>query len=204
MKKVQLTMIMAVAIASLTLMSCNGNKNDDSNNMMGSDMNHEMNHDMNHDAMGSSQNRMNSDGQQSDYKQVLTNYMALKDALVATDEAAAQKAGKDLESSLVNFNVDKYTAEQQKNLKDIIADATENAEHISVSKMHHQREHFKVLSKDIIDMVAITGTDNTIFELKCPMYDGGAMWLSKEKDIKNPYYGSKMMDCGSVEKVINK
>ncbi|MAQ74933.1 MAG: hypothetical protein CL613_01215 [Aquimarina sp.] len=25
-----------------------------------------------------------------------------------------------------------------------------------------------------------------------------AYWLSKEKDIKNPYYGSSMLTCGKV------
>jgi hypothetical protein len=30
----------------------------------------------------------------------------------------------------------------------------------------------------------------------CPMKK--AYWLSKEKDIKNPYYGSSMLTCGKV------
>jgi hypothetical protein len=34
--------------------------------------------------------------------------------------------------------------------------------------------------------------------------DKGAMWLSENKEIKNPYYGEKMMECGTVEEVIEK
>jgi hypothetical protein len=36
------------------------------------------------------------------------------------------------------------------------------------------------------------------------MYNNGkgADWLSKEKEIKNPYYGSQMLNCGSVEETI--
>jgi hypothetical protein len=30
----------------------------------------------------------------------------------------------------------------------------------------------------------------------------GAMWLSESKEIKNPYFGDKMMECGSVEEEI--
>ncbi|HAT65637.1 MAG TPA: hypothetical protein DCS66_13750, partial [Flavobacteriaceae bacterium] len=46
------------------------------------------------------------------------------------------------------------------------------------SAMDHQREHFKILSKDITDMIAITGTENTLYQQFCPMYDGGSAWLS--------------------------
>ena len=28
-------------------------------------------------------------------------------------------------------------------------------------------------------------------------------WFSENKEIKNPYYGSKMLTCGKVEKTIN-
>ncbi|HNK84737.1 MAG TPA: mercury transporter, partial [Flavobacteriales bacterium] len=38
----------------------------------------------------------------------------------------------------------------------------------------------------------------------CPMYNGGADWLSREKAIKNPYYGSSMLTCGSVKETIGK
>ena len=36
----------------------------------------------------------------------------------------------------------------------------------------------------------------------CPMAQDnkGAMWLSETKEIRNPYFGDKMMTCGSVER----
>jgi len=36
----------------------------------------------------------------------------------------------------------------------------------------------------------------------CPMYKGGSDWLSREKEIKNPFYGSMMLSCGSVQETI--
>ena len=222
MKKVRVTTaIMAMAFVSLTAMSCRDNKKGEDNDSMHSEMREEGHHDnsmmdnndsiMNHDSsmmdrskMDSSNNMMNTNMQNSGAKQVLADYMVLKDALVATDESAAAKAGKKLESSLKDFNVSSYTSEQQKELKDIIEDAMEHAEHIGKSKIDHQREHFKTLSKDITDMVAITGTENTLYQQFCPMYaDGGGAWLSMEKNIRNPYFGSKMMKCGEVQKEIN-
>ncbi|MGO3183348.1 MAG: DUF3347 domain-containing protein [Aequorivita sp.] len=210
-KKVRLTTaIMAMAFISLTTMSCNDGKKGESNEAMTSEMSSEEAHHhddkdsaMNHDSMDTSKDMMDSDMQNSDAKQVLADYMVLKDALVATDETAAAKAGNKLESTLKGFNVSRYTAEQQKELKDIIDDVMEHAEHIGKSEIDHQREHFKTLSKDITDMVAITGTENTLYQQFCPMYDNGSAWLSMNKEVKNPYYGSKMMNCGKVQKEIN-
>ncbi len=207
MKKVKVTTaILAMAFVSLTAMSCKDGKKENSEDAMHSEMNQdEMNHDegMNHDEMTTSNDSMDSNDQTIDAKQVLADYMTLKDALVATNKDDAAKAGKKLESTLNGFDVSSYTAEQQTELKDIIADAKEHAEHIGKSEMDHQREHFKTLSKDMIDMVGITGTENTLYQQFCPMYDGGSAWLSMEKEIKNPYYGSKMMACGKVQKEIN-
>src|SRR5699024_12597967 len=101
---------------------------------------------------------------------ILADYMTLKDALVATDESASAKAGKQLENTLKSFDVSSYTPEQQKELKDIIEVATEHAEHISRSDVAHQREHFQMLTKDNTDMIEIIGTDNTLYQQYCPMY----------------------------------
>lgn len=116
----------------------------------------------------------------------IASYLELKNALVADDNEKAKHAGKILMDDLQSFDTGKYTEEQQKELKDILADAAENAEHISRSPIKHQREHFKVLSKDMIDMVAITGASTTLYQQFCPMYDNGSSWLSAKKRNKEP------------------
>ena len=211
MKNVKTTTILAMAFISLTVMSCKDSKNEQTNEETHSEMNHDNSdghHDtaesaMNHDAINTSNDMLDSDAQDSDAKQVIADYMSLKDALVETNKDKAAEAGKKLESTLNSFNVSSYTSEQQKELNDIITDAKEHAEHIGKSEMDHQREHFKTLSKDILDMIAITGTETTLYQQFCPMYDKGSAWLSMSKDIKNPYYGSKMLTCGKVQKEIN-
>ena len=197
MKKVSLITILVMAFISLTVMSCKDNKKEKSAEKSKSEMSH------NNDDAKMKHDTMNSNAQNSGAQKVLVDYMALKDALVATNEKDAAKAGKKLESTLKSFDISSFKSEQQEELKDIIADAEEHAEHIRRSEMSHQREHFKVLSKDMIDMVAITGTENTLYQQFCPMYEKGAAWLSMEENIKNPYYGSKMMTCGKVQKKIN-
>jgi hypothetical protein len=210
MKKVSVTTaIFAMAFVSLTAMSCRDNKKD---HMDADDMHSEVSHDgdnhhdgdakMAHDNMDTTNDRASHDGQMTNSKQVMADYMTLKEALVATNKDAAAMAGNKMVGSLKSFDMSSYNASQQKELKDIVTDAIEHAEHIGKSDMDHQREHFKMLSKDMMDMVAITGTDATLYQQFCPMYDKGSAWLSMEKDIKNPYYGSKMMNCGKVQKEI--
>lgn len=134
---------------------------------------------------------------------ILADYFMLKDALVSDDSKKAAETGATLVISLKIFNKSSYTANEQKELTDIIEDATEHAEHIAKSPLGHQREHFKTLSKDILDMVAITGTKNSLYQQFCPMYDKGSAWLSMSNEVRNPYYGSKMLKCGKVQKTIN-
>jgi hypothetical protein len=133
---------------------------------------------------------------------VLRDYFNLKDALVGDDNAKAKQLGGTLALSLKAFDASGYSSSEQNELKDILEDAIEHAEHISESNIKHQREHFKILSKDVTDMVAITGTKVKLYEQFCPMYDGGTAWLSAEKQVLNPYYGSSMLKCGKVQREI--
>lgn len=200
MRKLQLGLgVVAIAFVTLTVVSCKDAKTDKNNKT-------EHHSDMKHD---------NSDGHHDDNKKemtmnvkgtsqaVLNDYFNLKDALVADDNAKAKNLGGVLAKSLKAFDTSKYSGDKQSELKDIIEDATEHAEHISESDIAHQREHLKVLSKDMIDLVAITGTEVTLYEQFCPMYDGGTAWLSTNEEVRNPYYGSKMLKCGKVQREIN-
>jgi len=46
-------------------------------------------------------------------------------------------------------------------------------------------------------------SSGNIYKDFCPMaLDGGAYWLSSEKNILNPYYGDKMLKCGTVKEVL--
>lgn len=160
-----------------------------------------MNHD--HGNMKMDHSKMTDMKSDAKAEAILSDYINLKDALVADDTKNAAQAGTKFVASLKAFDIGSYTKEQQEELTDIIEDATEHAEHIAKSAIDHQREHFKTLSKDISDLVAITGTKNTLYEQFCPMYDKGSAWLSTSNEVRNPYYGSKMLKCGKVQKEIN-
>ena len=202
--------VVAIAFVALTAVSCKDAKTDKNDS---TEHHSEMNADGDHSKM----NHDNSDGHHDGDKKemamngngtsqvVLNDYFNLKDALVADDNAKAKNLGGTLAKSLKAFDTSKYSDDKQSELKDIIEDATEHAEHISESDIAHQREHFKVLSRDMVDMVEITGTSMTIYQQYCPMYDNnkGGAWLSMNKEIRNPYFGDKMLKCGKVQREIN-
>lgn len=133
---------------------------------------------------------------------ILSDYFNLKDALVGDNTKEAAQAGSKLEVSLKAFDESSYSKENQKELNGIIDNATKQTGLIVTSPIDQQRQHFKSLSKDITDLVAITGTKSTLYEQFCPMYDKGSAWLSTSNEVRNPYYGSKMLKCGKVQKTI--
>lgn len=200
----QNVMIAGLALVLLSATACkDGNKNEPTA-PMSNEMHQESMDDMMDDKpMNEDDEIAMNNGQDAKAEAILTDYFKLKDALVNDDNAKAKELGASLATTLGKLDISEYTDTQQSDLKDIVEDAVEHAEHISESDITHQREHFKVLSKDVTDMVAITGTENTLYQQFCPMYDGGSAWLSTSKDVKNPYYGSKMLTCGKVQKEIN-
>lgn len=136
-------------------------------------------------------------------KSLVDNYLEVKNALTNTDESAAAAAAAKMEKGIKDFDKSLLTADQKKVYDNIEADMKEHAEHIAKSKMDHQREHFIMLSKDVYDLVKAYGAGVNLYHDHCPMADNnkGAMWLSETKDIRNPYFGDKMMTCGSVEEM---
>jgi len=137
---------------------------------------------------------------------IITNYLALKDALVVDNSGKAADYGKLLFDAFKKFDISTQSKAHQKELTDIIEDAGEHAEHISKNSgnIEHQREHFETLSTDLKDLIVITGSDRNLYQVYCPMYNNreGAAWLSSSEVIKNPYLGSKMVKCGNVTQEI--
>ena len=206
MKTLKRTIGIAIlALVTVAFMSCkDGNKEHDNSDGHHEDANSAMSREMPHEeGKDTNQDMAINDNQDAKAEAILNDYFNLKDALVNDDNSKAKELGNTLTNSLKAFDTSKYADEEKPELKDIIEDATEHAEHISESDIKHQREHFKVLSKDITDMVAITGTKSKLYVQFCPMYDGGTSWLSMKEEVRNPYYGSQMLKCGKVQREIN-
>jgi len=140
-------------------------------------------------------------------KTIVDHYLHLKNALVKNDGDEAASGAKAMGKAMSGLDKSLLTADQKKMYDDIEDDLKEHAEHIGKNgdNIKHQREHFSMMSEDVYDLVRAFGGGQALYHDHCPMYNkdnGGAMWLSETKEVKNPYFGSEMPKCGTVEEVI--
>jgi hypothetical protein len=142
----------------------------------------------------------------SNLKPVYDVYYQLKDALVRSDGELASKKSTELIQAILQIKPSELDADVSKVWSSRLNDLILDAEHISETKdVSHQRDHFITLSNNLSDVIKNTKVDETTYLQFCPMANKGkgAYWLSKEKAIKNPYFGSQMLTCGSTKQVFN-
>jgi hypothetical protein len=134
-------------------------------------------------------------------KFVFDNYFDLKDALVQTDGASASLKSKELLNAIKAIKMEDLSMDVHTVWMAVLKNLQEKAKNISDAKdVADQRNHFISLSKDIYSLMKVAKYEQTVYHQFCPMANGGkgANWLSKEKDIENPYYGSQMLSCGKT------
>lgn len=119
----------------------------------------------------------------ADYPPVIASYLGLQEKLAA--DTKLEKA------QILDF---KNKALLTKN-GDLIGAIDKLA---GSSDLDAQRENFKAVSSEVIQYAEeekISG----VYKANCPM--AKADWLQASAEVKNPYYGSKMLKCGSSEKL---
>jgi hypothetical protein len=126
-------------------------------------------------------------------QKIYDDYISLKNSLVTTKFDAVQTSAAKLKVSLANYPGCENTA--------LIAGKIFTAKNIA-----DQRKEFTLLSSDVIAMFKHADlSSGSIYVQHCPMANNGngGDWLSSNKKIENPYYGSEMMECGAVLETIN-
>ncbi len=122
---------------------------------------------------------------------LLTQYYAIKDALVGGNaELAATQASEFL----------KIVASTDSEMLPTISRDALSKDALDISKttdIKKQRLFFSTLSDQMFNLAkAMKLSDDTIYKAYCPMKK--ASWLSNNPSIKNPYYGNSMLTCGKV------
>lgn len=122
---------------------------------------------------------------------VYQHYMHIKTALVNTNSEEASNGGEMMVEALEASEA----GDQAVNSARIIA---EN------SDINEQRTAFLDLSASVEGMLEEALVSGEIYKQFCPMAFGGSggSWLSGSEEIRNPYYGDKMLKCGRVEQTI--
>lgn len=182
------SVLFSLALA-VVFYSCSGSKNEE---------NHE-DHAMHESESSSSQVTQNAGT-----TPVIEAYLSVKDALVNDDAAGAAEQSKAFSEALKSFDVASSSGDIEE-LERIQTEAAQLAESMNSEDIAVQRENFQALSVMMKDFFQIAGTDRTLYHQYCPMYKNntGGMWLSASSDIKNPLFGSSMLNCGAVEDTIS-
>lgn len=120
--------------------------------------------------------------------ELLDKYYEVKNALVDGDAKRATEATSSLLNNLKN--------EDAFNQKEALVKATEKL--VKAGDLEKQRAAFSTVS-ELMWLWVQKNKDiqKDVYYDYCPMKK--AYWLSAEPAIRNPYYGSKMLTCGSIK-----
>lgn len=144
------------------------------------------------------------------FKEQLTRtfsaYIKVKDAFVASDatlvkaEAAnAKKIIKAIDSKMLSGPALNDWSNYSNNLDMALAEI------LATDDIEVQRTAFSSLSDNLYKAIKAygLGTGTAYYDF-CPMAfnNQGGFWLSDNKEIRNPYFGDKMLTCGRVTEEI--
>ena len=140
---------------------------------------------------------------QKRFESLLPAYLKMKDAFVNSDAQAvageAQKASAQIEK-LARTGLGSMERTHLDNSIGLLKSISETEE------LEIQRAYFVDLNIHIVPLASnLRSLDRTLYVQRCPMANNnqGAVWLSTEEEIRNPYYGDEMLSCGKVEQVLN-
>jgi Cu(I)/Ag(I) efflux system membrane fusion protein len=150
------------------------------------------------------QSKLDSTGTQK-LLSVLSSYYELKDALVATSTAKADEGATKLIVAANELDgyikTDSINREALQPYLDTIKDGSNDILAVKDETTEKKRIAFENVSDAIYGLLRVADIKNAgVYRQYCPMAfnDKGAYWLSNNAEIRNPYFGKVMMECGEV------
>jgi Cu(I)/Ag(I) efflux system membrane fusion protein len=134
---------------------------------------------------------------------VADSYFQVKNGLVKDNLEEAQKSLNSMDQGLQLVNMSLVQGQAHDLWMEMLRGIKESNSKMRTSKeIEEARKHFSMLSFHILEMAETFGLNkDVVYKDYCPMAfgDQGAYWLSEQKDITNPYFGSSMLTCGEVK-----
>jgi hypothetical protein len=137
---------------------------------------------------------------------VFDAYVELKDAFVSSDAGKVKKEAQETQVALEKVDMKLVSGAAHNDWMTYQGQMASALTAISTnSDIEQQRAEFSNLSGSLYKSIKAYGlSGKTAYYEFCPMAfdDKGAHWLSNEEKIRNPYFGDKMLTCGSVEETL--
>ena len=134
---------------------------------------------------------------------VFTSYVELKDAFVESDHKKVQTEASETKEALAKVDMKLLSGAAHNDWMNYLAPIQKALNEIHFSDdIETQRKSFSTLSDNFYKSIKAFGLGGKeAFYEYCPMAfnNEGAYWLSDEEKIRNPYFGSKMLNCGEVK-----
>lgn len=146
-----------------------------------------------------------SEGTEEELNRLLEAYLELKDALVKDDFSAAKPLTIQFWDALGKVDSEKMDSRAQETWNQVISGLNEVKKMTEATDIESSRSYFEKVSESMIDVfTSYKMEQDTLYVQHCPMAgrDLGANWLSRSKEVLNPYFGSQMLHCGEVVKEI--
>lgn len=128
---------------------------------------------------------------QSALRSILEKYYAWQDALAHDKEAEGETALDALHALLAE-------SAQQEKIQTLVTIVNTPDK---ISDIERQRELFTLFSEKFIGLVKAYGMSpgDAVYRFHCPM---ASDWLQADEAIRNPYMGSRMFTCGTLEEIL--
>jgi Cu(I)/Ag(I) efflux system membrane fusion protein len=127
----------------------------------------------------------------------------LKDAFVATDAAKVKAEASETKQALAKVDMKLVSGAAHNDWMNYLSPIETALKEIEgSSEIEAQRKSFSTLSDNMYKSAKAFGLGGKqAFYEFCPMAfnNEGAYWLSEQEQIKNPYFGDKMLTCGQVK-----
>lgn len=140
---------------------------------------------------------------QNQLANVFTSYINLKDAFVASDPGKVQGEAKQTEEAVAKVDMKLVSGAAHNDWMNYLSPIQSSLKEIQGSTdIEAQRKAFSSLSDNLYKSVKAFGLGGKeAFYEYCPMAfnNEGGYWLSEQEQIRNPYFGDKMMTCGQVK-----
>lgn len=141
------------------------------------------------------------------YDSLLNAYYSLKDALVKSDVSQANVAAQSVKIAADSLNLEELEGDSTGVIKETAMNFTGTISNsaaalVQESGIEDKRREFEIITDALYTLTrAVRYDGSTVYYQFCPMAfnDKGAYWLSNSPEIRNPYFGDKMLTCGSVQ-----
>ena len=133
-------------------------------------------------------------------------YLKMNEAFIASDAAKVNAEAKNIAKALGNVEMELLKGDAHMAWMDQLNVMKPALETIGNSdNLEKQRLEYATFNQAFYKSLKMFGLDNdTAYYQYCPMAndDQGAFWLSKTKEIRNPYFGDMMLNCGETKETI--